>query len=381
MKIENLVKEIQRIDSNGSCYYVPHKTENIKSLYKRTSEFFSEPSKNLIILVDSLNYFEFEKHFRNAFDLTNLEALTSVMPTGTSCAFSSIFLNANQQEHGIYGIAFYLPEYKGIFQTNKGAIVDSYNKILQKIDYFSITRTSILDTAKQDTFFVHLDDYWFKSNFWQRLLGKKVNKIPVQSSMNYSDLDSIKLEVDRVLDSTNQLMNSKENRTVISFIDYDGPIHSNGVKTKNSQELLRYLAEKISQLLINHKDYNFAIMSDHGQIDLHNTFEFKFEEISDLCYTNRGGLGRTLYFYSKRKEAYEKIAEKVGDSGLVLLRDDPLLSEIFGYDVSNIPQIGDIVAIAIKDCFPSFGWNFAAEHGGLSKEEMIVPFLRINKTE
>ena len=68
----------------------------------------------------------------------------------------------------------------------------------------------------------------------------------------------------------------------------------------------------------------------------------------------------------------------MGDSAIVLTRREAFECGLFivdEKDATEVERIGEIIAIAKTPCFVSAGSEYVSEHGGLTKEEMIVPLV------
>lgn len=159
------------------------------------------------------------------------------------------------------------------------------------------------------------------------------------------------------------------------YLDFDTIMHRMGTKSEKTTTLLRNTAREITDICRTNSGTNYVFLSDHGQIDQEDVKRFDYASIHDKCYAMNGGSGRTLYIYSREKGAMQQVRETVGDTGIVLTRGDPHLDEIFGFRTNGVKEIGDVVAIATNPSFPSYGYNLKAEHGGLCKEELFVPFM------
>jgi Type I phosphodiesterase / nucleotide pyrophosphatase len=358
---------------DGALYYIPDHDQSLRRVSTTIKEIISTKEKSFIFVLDSINFFEFRDHFSPRVNECSLEPLCSVLPTGTYPALSTVMFDSDLNEHGMYGIAFYVPTLGGIYHPSKDALVDSLGRPSIRAEYEPKGR-SILHTANHDCFYVHIEQPWDDKIIWQRMFEPAKRIGVTRLTTKESGIEDYQNELLGVLAKAANLAESPEPRTIVVSLDFDRVFHKFGVKTTDSQSLMELIAEKVSTLLANHQNYAYVFFSDHGQIDLAETHEMNLSGILPHCYADRGGLGRTLYFYTKKIELVRKLlVEEVGNSGLVYNRADNRLSEVFGFDVSRVQEIGDLVTIGIRPSFPSFGWSFKAEHGGLSKEEIFVP--------
>lgn len=372
--MDNYIESRRLLTENGDIYLPDHERCSWtigRAIYNRVKS----PSRSVVFAFDSVNYFEFKKHFEGRINLDGLECYTSVFPTGSPTAFSSIFFKEPPDKHRIFGIAFYSEIDKGIYQTSKGIIIDTHNRILRKSN-FHISLKSFLSTLAYPVHYLYVDNFWHSSELWN-IFSADTDRVKVRPRGYYKNNYDRSGEINELLERTRNLMSQVGHQLIWVFLDLDEIIHQNGVKSRRTQSLLKKIASTVSGLINEFKDYDYYLFSDHGQIDLNDTFEFPYNKIKELCYSNRGGLGRTHYFYTKSLDAIDIIIGEIGDTGIVLKKDNSLLQRIYGFDPTPFPEIGDIVAIATKPSFPSYGWKMKAEHGALSKEEVFIPFLRI----
>lgn len=359
---------------NGEIYLPDHErcSWNIgRIIYER----IKLPSRSVVFAFDSVNYFEFTKHFDGRLDLDKLECYTSAFPTGSPTAFSSIFFREPPNKHRIFGIAFYSEKDKGIYQTSKGTIIDSHNRTLGP-SVFHVNSSSFLSNLDYPVYYVYVDNFWHSSELWSCFSGN-AERVTVKPRGHYKENYERSVEFDELLERTRFLMSQDGYQLIWVFVDLDEVIHQNGVKSERTQRILKNITSSVSDLINEFSEYDYYLFSDHGQVDLKDTYEFPYDKIKDLCYSYRGGIGRTHYFYTKSPDAIDIIKGVIGDTGLVLKKQDSLLKRIYGFDPTPFPEIGDIVAIATKPSFPSYGWKMKAEHGALSKEEVFIPFLQI----
>ncbi len=360
----------------GRKFYLPDYKNSVIGIKNSILEGLNDNRKMIIFGFDSVNTIQFKRHFGGKIDLSDMKELSSVFPTGSPTSFSSIFFGNQINQHGIFGIAFYCPKEKGIYQTSKDCIVNTMNETLRDAK-FQIHGQSFLSEVDIPVFYIHVNHFWYSSNLWSKF-SKSTNHISVHPRGHYKSDYNRQLDLDAVLDNTEELLNkSKNDKLVYVSVDFDEHMHREGVETDITQKLLSHVSNRICDIIYSNPEYDYVFLSDHGQIDLKNNYPFDFEKIVKYCYSHRGGLGRTSYFYSNKDIAFDIIEEQVGDTGIVLKKNNPLLKKIFGFDPVIYPEIGDIIAFATEPSFPSYGWSSKAEHGALAKEELFVPYLHL----
>ena len=365
----------ESIKNINSGLEVPNskKTPDVIGRYLKSQ--MVKDTKKVIFLFDSLNYFEFKKHFNNRINLRNLKCFNSNFPTGTYTAYPSIFFGVKPDKHKLLGTAFYSRKDKGLFSLMSDRVTGLNGQKIKNKRYKKSGKIhSFLEYSKSDPVFLSLALPWLSSSLWDEILGESLRiKIPLigpEDNRNYK-------EELRTFQKGGKSNRRRGPSVLCVFVDFDEIMHIFGVKNNKTQKLLEMSSILISEIINKNPSYDYLFVSDHGQIDQKNTKKLNLEKIKNLIYCEAGGVGRARYIYSKSDAAFLDIKKQVGSSGVVFRRTDKELKKLFGFDPSHFDEIGDIVAIATKPSFPSHGWNWKAEHGGLSRDEINIPFLHI----
>jgi len=364
--LEEMLNSSRIIDSSSNEFYLPTYNNSITSIQQKILPTLNGDKPTIVFGLDAINIYQFIDYFDGMIDLSNLHTLSSVFPTGSATAYSSIHFGQSVDKHGVYGSAFYNPSIRNLQLVFTDQKVTTEEKIQESP--FKITKPTTLDKVSKNCCFIHVKHFSADSNLARRFMGSA-------SSIELTATDNFERDIMNQFDSLFKITKQKKYHVNWCYLDFDTIMHQWGVKTLRTDALLRKTARIITDYINKNPEYAYIFLSDHGQIDQRDTHEFDNESIIRDCYAMKGGSGRSLYFYTNKKSVCEHIESEVGTSGLVLHRGDPLLNKIFGFNTKNIPEIGDIVAIATAPNFPSYGWNLKAEHGGLCKEELYVPFL------
>jgi hypothetical protein len=123
---------------------------------------------------------------------------------------------------------------------------------------------------------------------------------------------------------------------------------------------------------------NVAILAvaDHGMIQQKPTLKIPLivdQEILTLSRHKPGGAGRILFFYPKEGcflSMWALLEQRIGENGKLYSREE-YIQKYYGTGVYGPERIGDIVAVALNERFPSASIHDAFEHGGLHEEEML----------
>ncbi len=364
--LEKMLNNSRLVDTYENEFYLPKHDCSVASIQQRIIPTLNSDKPTVVFSLDAINIYQFINYFNEMIDLSNLQTLSSVFPTGSATAYSSIHFGQSVDKHGVYGSAFYNPVIRNLQLVFTDQSVTAKGNI--QANPFSITTLATLDKISGSSCFIYVKHFSADVKLAKRFMG---HAAPIELTAT----DDFERDIMNQLDSLSNTVKQKKYHVTWCYLDFDTIMHQWGVKTPRTDDLLRKTARIIKDQIDHNPDHNYIFLSDHGQIDQVNTHEFDNESIMGKCYAMKGGSGRSLYFYTNDKSVYKHIHAEVGNSGIVLLKGDPLLDKIFGFKTKNIPEIGDIVAIATAPNFPSYGWDLKAEHGGLCKEELYVPFL------
>ena len=356
--------------------YLPKFSISSAVLGRLVKERLKHRSRKILFLFCSVNYFEFRKHFKGKLDLKGLKCMNSTFPSGTFSSFPSIFFAMPVNKHKVFGAAFYSKRDGLLHDLFKDAVIDANGKIKAGDAFLPDKEVhSILNDLPEKPVFLGINIHWLDTSAWRGIFGTcKLVKVP--QTIKNSGRDFWK-EFDTMFLNLNNIVAGHKPQVLCVFINFDEIMHTYGPNDRRTQELLENVSAKIAAVVRKNRDYEYLFFSDHGQIDQHVKEPLYLDDVKGLFYSLPGGLGRTRYFYSKSPNAFRMIKKRVGSSGIVLKRTDPVLRRIFGFDPSNIEEIGDIVTIGTKRNFPSHGWKYSGEHGGLSLEELCVPYLNL----
>jgi hypothetical protein len=317
-------------------------------------------------------------------------ALTSVIPSTTVAALTSIWTGCAPGSHGLVGYEMWLKElgmvvnylpYSPIALSGKSGLIAEAG-IPPENMFPSQTLGQIL-SENQVISRSYMPSMLSASNLTKaQMIGSAV--IPYR---RFGDLwANLKENLER----------DKGSRTyeTIYWNDIDTYGHLMGIDNERvyfDLDQFFYGLEKTYQNLskMNLGDTLILITADHGQIknvpdphrDLKNYPGF-LDELTILpC-----GENRFTYFYpksGKEKDIIRFVEEKWPNDFRFVSSRDMIQEGIFGEDhlhpdLNN--RVGEMIAIAQKDAY--FWWpnrpdKLHARHGGVSREEMLVPFTGI----
>lgn len=366
-------------------------TSSILKTFKQQSKYSPlkeledlNKSQNIILLnIDGLGYEFLRKYGKNSF-LKNhcVKKLTSVFPSTTAAATTALEVGVPAQQHGLTGWFMYLkelgvvakilpflPRYGGISFPNDGVErnnIFTEKRIVKKINY--------------PAFIVYPD----------KILDGKVNKKSKQF-LGYKTLNGAFLQIKKIINSSNQ------KKYIYSYIDsFDSICHEYGCASQEAYQHFWKLDKKISAFIKTIKNTNstLVITADHGLIDTEPSkviyIQKDHPDLYNILTLPLCGEARLAYCYvhANQNKQFENYIKNKLNYCCQLYKSEVLLNKnIFGLFKPNSKlkdRIGDYVLIMkdnyiIKDFLLSEEKKYhIGNHGGMSKEEMHVPLIKID---
>ncbi len=341
---------------------------------------FQGINKILIFLIDAFGYHSLENALSKENILSNAKILkaTSVFPTTTSSAISSLLTGCTPIEHGMLGYILYLKEIGGLVN-----MIELSSPTLGKLPS-SVPPRSILLT---ETIFEKLTRIGVRCFVLtsKTIRGSGFSNLThsgasVRSYQSFGDL----------IQEFSEIVELEGN--VFGFVYWgllDSIGHKKGVNSRAFETELYWLLKMCNQEIASKlkSDTLLIIMGDHGQIATpwQNEVWWSWKDpISKHFMMAPGGEMRMMHIYTKDvDEVVQYIQEEHKDKATLYTKEQAINLGLFGdgeIREESLDRIGDVVLIAKKDY--SFYFKFTgreeslkSKHGALSLEELLVPLV------
>ena len=344
----------------------------------------------VVIALDSINYDLFSK-WAAELDLDGLIPLTSVFPSTSSTAWTTIHTGLPPAEHGIYGVTFYSPEFGSVYST--------YHRLRDMQSRYhaipDVTSFKLFD-RNPHTLMQELDTEGWRCVV---LRGEPISR---QSPSCMLKGWSAKVQYVAPLDARNnpdylakclirqgsQVISKhfqKKGRKLFLWLlaDFDAYIHNTLDFMPGLESAWNRLGAWIGDVYSHTHRTGFVFIADHGQVpqepDL-SLFE-KLESVvqdPELCYAHRAGAGRAVYVYphpTRLQQVKQTLEDAFGGNAVVVTRDQAKTLGLFGsHRLALEERVGNLVVIGQTPKFPAHSLQAFHEHGSLSWQELVVPF-------
>ncbi len=350
----------------------------------------------VIIIIDSLGLNQIMNHkFGKLFENVNGLELSSVFPTVTSAAVSSIMMGLFPYQHGLLGHKIYIPELNDIVDLLKMTTLSDNRFIFEFIEPTDLIWQKAISDLEKDILLVDIAE--------QSIAGHGLS-YAFQNLRHtfgyYGFADGLAM--------TKYFLKNFKQRKIITL--YNGVLdhiaHGYGPFSPEFIDsmdvvlfLLKQFLNRISSEIL--KDTSFVITADHGQTFLSHKLVIKKRDAERIIpYLNKmpGRSGRVIHFYASEDNmgiVRDWLNETYGANAVILSFDECVANNLISCDSTNCRKIrerlGDLLVI-LKDNVVSvferkieeerlFEREIVGSHGSLSLNELRVPFIAINGYE
>ncbi|MCD6450659.1 MAG: alkaline phosphatase family protein [Thermotogaceae bacterium] len=325
-----------------------------------------------LIIIDAFGYIAFEKMKRFYFpkNLPNPEKITSIFPSTTTAALTSIYTAKTPAEHGMIGYILFLKEYGFLVNMIELTPIGYERDALKDRMEFKLPVTTIFEELNGIERYVISPARYGGSGLSLMLhRGAKV--------VGYTSIGDFVFKFRDILAGEGK-------KIVVGYIpNVDGVGHKEREKAyiNEASMILRQIDNMIAPKIP--ENAALAVTADHGMIRTPESKEIWLgidSEIMKYLLMPPGGERRMMHLYTKNPDALlNYLEENYSTKGVFLKKEEAI--ELFG---GNHERIGDVVLIASENYSFNFKYRFkedslAGMHGGLSEEEMYVPLFFISK--
>ncbi len=377
--ILNLISSIQNV-YNVKTEYNPLKQINIEELKQK---------QNIILMIfDGFGYNLFQKYRKTSCSFLSkhfIDKITSVFPSTTTSAITSLYTGKSPLEHGALGWSLYFKDYFKLidFLPNTDSISGNelHKEHFHTHDFLNIPNifTKIKETDPEIQLF-YLKPKDIGKSIYSKLMTKNTIDLSFENDKTIFCPDDINLK-------------EKSKKFILTYSTFpDSLEHENGVNSKIVENYIKEIDRNMEKLATEIKNTTIFITADHGLIDVNKYFYVNEDkELNDCLILPAFPEPRFISFFVKTHKIndFEKIIKKYEQDFLFMKREELFASNLLGFGKQH-PKIddfiGDYVAIAISDSamkpiFLQNGKNeheLKAHHCGLTKDEMLVPLFRID---
>ncbi|OQY37537.1 MAG: hypothetical protein B6243_00325 [Anaerolineaceae bacterium 4572_5.2] len=352
----------------------------------------------VLVLVDALSYNHFCRWgegiapiWRDLVLKGTLAPITSITPSTTDAALTSLWTGQAPAKHGILGFEVWLKQYSMVanllfhapasfrgphgsleqtgFDPEKFLPVPTLGPHLRAhgVEPYAFQHRNILKSGLSSTFLAeaNLEGIGSPSELWVNL-RELLEENPHQRLYAYAYWG--------LVDTLFHLYGTDNERPAAEFASF-------------STNFERFFLSKLSQQA--KKDTVLILTADHGQVytppNPHREIK-NHPQLVNMLSMLPSGENRCTYFYvrpGQKENVRTYIEEHWPNDFLVIDSEKALQAGLFGpaphhADAHN--RVGDLIALAKKDAY--FWWadkrnHLLGRHGGLAAQEMIVPFLAV----
>jgi predicted AlkP superfamily pyrophosphatase or phosphodiesterase len=343
-------------------------------------------SKNIILIViDGLGFDYIKKYGRGSFLEKNLAGkLTSVFLSTTASGLTSLTTGVPPVQHGITAWFMFIKEFGMIIKAlsfaprlggdnlSKGAGVGARKWFSHKTVFEKIKCKSYYITGKE-----------FENTEYTQMTSKG-SKV-----LGYRTISDMPKKIEKIVKG------DRRRKFIYAWSgDFDDLCHMHGTRSKKVKRHYKELCHHIEILskTLRGTDTTIIITADHGQIDIpkkNNIFLNNYPKIKKCLTLPLSGEARATFCYVRPNKVaeFKRLVKKKLSGKLTLHPSEELLNK--GYFGKGTPhpqiseRVGDFILLAEKDhCIidslhgekPNV---LKGRHGGLSREEMLVPVVVI----
>ncbi len=360
-----------------------------KSSYSQLKQLPSSKLKNsrniILIVLDGIGYeYIKEKGKKTVFQEHLKGVITSVFPSTTASAITTILSGLAPQQHAITGWFVHLKEIGAVtailpFVTRAGG---------QSLAKAGVRKRDIMDFKRFEDGLKAASCNVTTQNIKRDELKDGTSKRT--SVLGYTNLRGFFSQIKKAVRSSN-----KRKFVYAYWPGFDAIAHQEGVRSRKAEDHFRQISKELGSFVEGMRGTNTTIIitSDHGMIDTSGKRTIRLEDHPGLkeCLTlPLCGEPRAAYCYvhpSKTKQFERYVRKKLGKCCRLYRSEELVKRNFFGLYKRNPrlnDRIGDYTIIMkhdyiIKDRLPGEEERIlAGNHGGLSKEEMLVPLAVIN---
>jgi hypothetical protein len=361
---------------------------------------FKNIDKTVLLVMDAMGLNVFTRSSEELRRLLNsfligqnvyFKALTSVFPSTTSTALTSLNTGLTPQEHGIVAYTLFLKELGSMVNMISLSPVNDErrNRIFDLgMDAKKLLSTKVITERLKEAGVESktIIRYGIRNSGLSTILYKGSKIVPALTSVDFA---------------TNlvRLVNDRETRFVIAYWDsFDGQSHYYGpfsteaeLELLNTLTLLRKTINKVKQDTA--RKTIFVMTSDHGQSKVREDKSIRLNSLNwlkDSLIMPPAGESRAAYLYLKDSvKNFEKTFRRKIGKNIMLFKSRALLDKgVFGLgDVKPcVPdRIGDYTALSRGEGRLVFHYDLkertepefvkAGAHGSLTMDELLVPLI------
>lgn len=324
--------------------------------------------KNVILLIyDGLGSAIVKSHLPEGSFLRShiVDEISSVLPSTTVAATTSLLTGLHPVEHGWMG----------------------WNVYIKQLNEIVIAFTNKLKDTETDACTEHaMSKYLPYKSIIERIneAGKqKAYGLFPFGADGYKTLDDF---TQRILD----LADKDGKKYIYAYCNQpDKILHRTGTQGEQIKALVSRLNEHAQDLAGRLQDTLLIVTADHGHVDVEQIFlKRDYPDFTDLLERNTALEGRACAFWIKQgrdADFVEKFNELFSNDFLLFTKKHAIEKNFFGDGKQHENfecSIGDYIALAISNkYFEHSGYESVkvSHHGGIVRDEMIVPLILISR--
>lgn len=349
----------------------------------------------IMVLVDAMGY----ERFQNLFNERNsvwsrltesgvLAPLTSVFPSTTTAALTSVWSGHAPGEHGMLGYEMWLKEY--------GATSNMINFSPMSVSFENgLLLGAGFEPEKflsMPTLGTHLQSSGIETHSF--LPGHIINSGLSQMHMSGTKMHGYH-SVAELWHTQREFLNSTSNQKQFVWTYYpmvDTLSHAYGPAVEWVEDEARAFGEMMMTACLDRLDKKargdtvFVVVADHGQVDTPREDHLdlsRHREFTEMLHLMPSGENRAAYLHcrpNKVDAVRDYIMREWGDQFCVVAQEDALKAGLYGkkLDVKTASRLGEWLVLSRGN---SYWWwankenKMKGRHGGLGRQEMLVPFI------
>jgi hypothetical protein len=352
----------------------------------------------VVLLIDAVGHERFRQWIDGMAPVLDPESdhcllapLTSVVPSTTSSALTTLWTGRSPAEHGILGYEIFLKEYGIVANmiTHAPMAFEGSGGSLYRAGFQPETALPV-PTLGKNLAGAGIEAHAFLHYSISRSGLSRMHYTGVETHM-FSGLADLWIGV-------RDLAQSSLRHPRLIWVYYgavDGASHRHGPDSEHARAEFTYLIHALNQNFIEHlspdvrRQSLLLMFADHGQITTPNDPRFDLHNhpaLVGMLHLLPTGENRLAYLYPRPgrvKEVIEYFERTWPQSFSLLPSEKVLTAGLFGPGSpakEARDRLGDLIAISQRDAY--LWWApkenpLVGRHGGVSPDEMLVPLMAV----